>query len=216
MKLSSKQFLTAFDSGELRLAFVGMSNIGKSYTAARLAKAFKFKLVEVDKLIWKSLGFDTMDDFADWQGQPYEEDYAEREAELIRLEALATQKGMSASRAQKKDILDTTGSVIYIDPAIRRVMKEKYYVVHIKAEPSDLERLKWDYFDNPKPLIWGRHYRPKAGLSERENIVECYPKLLMSRAKEYAAMADATLTSKFVLDPDTTVDDIIAALKPSR
>jgi shikimate kinase len=214
MKLSSRQFLNARDAGELKLAFVGMSNIGKSFVAKRLAKELKFNLTEVDKLIWKSLGFDSMDDFADWQGQPYEEDYAEREKELIRLEAIATQKAMNS--VKKNAILDTTGSVIYVDPAVRRVLKEKFYVVHVKAEPSDMERLKWDYFDNPKPLIWGRHFRAQPDLSDRENIFECYPKLLMSRAKEYAAMADATLTSQFVMDPENTAEDILMALKPSR
>ena len=214
MKLSAKNFRLALENKELKLAFVGMSNIGKSFTAKRIAKSHKFKLVEVDKLIWESLGFDSMEDLADWQGQPYEEDYAEREAELIRLEAIATQKAMKPTKGNS--LLDTTGSVIYVDPAIRRALKEKYYVVHIKAEPSDLERLKWEYYDNPKPLIWGRQYKAKPDLSDSENILECFPKLLMSRAKEYAAMADATLTSKFVLDPDVTEEEIMLAIKPAR
>ena len=214
MKLSSRQFLDRFDKNELGIAFVGMSNIGKSFTAKRMAEDFKFKLIEVDKMIWERLGHDSMDDFADWQGHPYEEGYAEREATSIEFESAATKKAVDS--ADGNSILDTTGSVIYIDPAIRRAIKEKFYVVHIKAEPSDLERLKWDYFDNPKPLIWGRMYRPKPGLTDRENIHECYPKLLMSRAKDYAAMADTTLTSSFVLDPDLTSEELFAALKPSR
>lgn len=214
MKLSSKQFLLQLEAGKLRLAFVGMSNIGKTRTALKLAEHYNLDVIEVDKIIWGRLGFDEMEDFADWQGQPYEEGYAEREAELISLEAEATQKAIDTSEGGQ--ILDTTGSVIYIDPAIRRAMKENCYVVHIKAEPSDMERLKWDYFDNPKPLIWGRQYRPKPNLTERENIFECYPKLLMSRAKEYTAMADSTITSSFVLDEDNSAEDILMALKPVR
>jgi len=130
------------------------------------------------------------------------------------MEGHATEKAME--EAKGATILDTTGSVIYISPAIRRKIKENFYVVHIKAETSDLERLKWDYFDNPKPLIWGNQYRPKPNLTDRENVFECYPRLLMSRAKEYANMADATVTSKFVLDPDNDEDAILMALKPSR
>ncbi len=214
MKLSSKQFLKKYDEKALNIAFVGMSNIGKSATARRLAKSHKFKLIEVDKLIWERLGHDNMEDFADWQGHPYEEGYAEREQLSIEMENHATEKAMDSTKGNS--ILDTTGSVIYTDPALRRKIKENCYVVHIKAETSDLERLKWDYFDNPKPLIWGRHYRQKAGLTDRENVFESYPKLLMSRAKEYAAMADTTVTSRFVLDPDLTDEDLFLALKPSR
>lgn len=214
MKLSSKNFLAKHNDKTLKLAFVGMSNIGKSHTAKRMARHFGYKLVEIDKKIWERLGHDNMEEFADWQGHPYEEGYAEREALSIEMEGLATDKAVE--KAKGATILDTTGSVIYISPTIRRKIKEQFYVVHIKAEPTDLERLKWDYFDNPKPLIWGRQYRPKPNLTDRENIFECYPRLLMSRAKEYASMADATVTSKFVLDPDLTEDDLLLALKPSR
>jgi len=214
MKLSSKNFLLGRKNKTLKLAFVGMSNIGKSHTAKRIADAFEFKLIEVDKLIWEKLGHDSMEEFADWQGHPYEEGYAERESLSIEMETLATDKAIEMSDGAT--VLDTTGSVIYIDPAIRRKIKESFYVVHIKAEPRDLERLKWDYFDNPKPLIWGRQYKAKPGLSDRENIFECYPRLLMSRAKEYAAMADVTVTSAFVLDPELTDEDLMLALKPSR
>ncbi|NNE58703.1 MAG: hypothetical protein HKN36_11400 [Hellea sp.] len=214
MKLSAKQFLKRKDDGELNIAFVGMSNIGKTSTAKRFAKSHKFKLIEVDKLIWEKLGHDSMEEFADWQGHPYEEGYAEREALSIEMETLATQKALD--KAKKNTIIDTTGSVIYIDPSLRRQIKEKCYVVHIKAETSDLERLKWDYFDNPKPLIWGRQYRPKPGLTDRENIFACYPKLLMSRAKEYVAMADTEVTSSFVLNPDLTDEELLMALKPPR
>lgn len=214
MKLSAKKFLLAHNEKRLNLAFVGMSNIGKSFTAKRFAKHYKYKLVEIDKLIWKRLGHDSMDEFADWQGHPYEEGYGEREALSIEMENHATEKALNSAKGAT--ILDTTGSLIYTSPTLRRNIKEKCYVVHIKAEPSDLERLKWDYFDNPKPLIWGNQYRPKPDLTDRENIFECYPRLLMSRAKEYAAMADATITSKFVLDPDVTEEEILMAMKPPR
>lgn len=214
MKLSAKQFLKHHEDKTLQLAFVGMSNIGKSFTAKRIADKFGYKLIEVDKLIWEELHLDTMEEFAEWQGHPYEEGYAEREALSVDMENVATKRALEMS--QGGTIVDTTGSVIYVDPTIRRKIKEQCYVVHIKAETSDMERLKWDYFDNPKPLIWGNQYRPKPNLSDRENIYECYPKLLMSRAKEYAAMADVTITSSFVLDPDNDEDAILAALKPSR
>lgn len=214
MKLSAKNFLKNHNDKTLQLAFVGMSNIGKTVTARRFAEKFGYELFEVDKMIWERLGHDTMEEFADWQGHPYEEGYAEREALSIEMEGHATERAIE--KAKGATVLDTTGSVIYVSPTIRRKIKEQFYVVHIKAEMSDLERLKWDYFDNPKPLIWGNQYRPKPNLTDRENIFECYPKLLMSRSKEYAAMADVTVTSKFVLDPDNDEDAILAALKPSR
>ena len=83
MQLSRAEFDAHYAAGTLKIAFVGMSNIGKSYTAMRLATQYDFSLIEVDKIIWENLGHDSMDAFAQWQGQPYTEGYAEREAHSI-------------------------------------------------------------------------------------------------------------------------------------
>ena len=109
MQLSRAEFERRYAENRLQIALVGMSNIGKSYTAIRLAKAFNFNLIEVDKLIWESLGQGSMADFAAWQGQPYSEGYAEREAKSIVLESDATAKAIASPKGNA--ILDTTGSV---------------------------------------------------------------------------------------------------------
>ena len=215
MKLSSRQFLNAYKTNELDIAFVGMSNIGKSFTASRMAKAFNFELIEIDTMIRERMGHESMEKFAEWQGHPFEPGYKEREDLSIQMETSATQQAVDMGKDRGNIILDTTGSVIYIDSPVRRHVRENFYVVHIKAEPSDLDRLTGEYFDNPKPLVWGCHYRPVPGLSGRESIHLCYPKLLMSRAKDYAAMADQTVTSSFVLNPNTTDQDLFNAIKPA-
>jgi len=111
MKLTRATFEDRYAKGTLRLAFVGMSNIGKSYTAMRLATHYNFDLIEIDKLIWEELGHSDMEAFAAWQGQPYSEGYAERETQSIALETKATQKAMRKSG--RNQILDPPGSVIY-------------------------------------------------------------------------------------------------------
>ena len=58
--------------------------------------------------------------------------------------------------------------------------------------------------------------RAKAGLTDRENIFECYPKLLMSRAKDYAAMADSTITHSDVFNEELSDEDLLMMLKPVR
>ena len=78
-----------------------------------------------------------------------------------------------------------------------------------------LERLKTQYFKQPKPLVWAGHYKKIARLSETESILEAYPKLLSSRAKAYARQANVTLPSTLILNPDVNIDDIFEALKPA-
>ena len=211
MQLSKAEFDTRYAAGRLHLAFVGMSNIGKSYTATRLSKTHKFQLVEVDNLIREDLGKGSMADFATWQGQPYTEGYEAREATSIALETKATSRAMIS--ANGNTLLDTTGSVIYVDDTVRKQLMRDFLIVHIAAGPEDLERLKEDYFAMPKPLVWRGYYEKVDGKTQEESILECYPKLLNSRKSSYESLADVTLQSSFVLNSNTTMGDVFDAIR---
>jgi len=213
MKLNRSDFESRFRSGKLRLAFIGMSNIGKSYTATRLAERFDFELVEVDKLIWEELGHDDMASFAEWQGQPYSDGYSDREKRSIALETAATRKALSLNK--RNTILDTTGSVIYTGDDVLQVLCETHYVVYIQASEAALERLKVQYFQQPKPLIWKNYFDQNLGLTDQDAVLESYPKLLEARAESYEALADAVLSSEYILNPKNTVEDIFEKLQPS-
>ena len=190
-----------------------MSNIGKSYTAKRIASQFDFTLVEVDKLIWEELGHDDMASFAEWQGQPYSQGYSEREDKSIGLETMATQKALGINASNM--ILDTTGSVIYTGDDVLKELRRTHYVVYIQATKDTLERLKLQYFQQPKPLIWKSYFEQEPGQSDKDAVLDSYPKLLEARAKSYHALADTVLSSEFILDPKQSVEDIFEKLKPS-
>lgn len=213
MQLSRAEFDRRYAEGDLRIALIGMSNIGKSYTGMRLATAFGFELIEVDKLIRQRLGHDDMDAFAAWQGQPYSEGYKAREAESKALESAATQKALDHKGGNA--ILDTTGSVIYTDKLVQENLANNWYIIHISATRDDVERLKSQYFKQPKPLMWNGHFRCKPGQDPDAAILESYPLLLKSRAKDYAALANGTIASDVILDPSLTIQDIFEQLKPA-
>jgi len=134
MKLSRDEFYARLNAGDLRLTFIGMSNIGKSFTAMRLRKSHGFDLYEVDEAIQKSLGLKSMQESADWMGFPYEATYAKREAEYLALESKLTAQAFDKS--DKNLILDTTGSVIYLDKQTRDLLSKKSVIVHIQAGPN--------------------------------------------------------------------------------
>jgi len=179
----------------------------------RLATSFDFELIEVDKLIRETLGHDDMDAFAAWQGQPYSEGYEAREAESKALESAATQKALDLKSGNA--ILDTTGSVIYTQKDVQENLARDWFIIHISASEDAVERLKLQYFEQPKPLMWNGHYHCKRGQDPDAAILECYPKLLASRAKEYAALADGTVASDVILDVNLTIQDIFERLKPA-
>ena len=213
MKLSRAEFEARYAAGTLKVAFIGMSNIGKSYTAMRLATKYDFSLIEVDKIIWENLGHDSMDAFAEWQGHPYTDGYAEREKHSIALETEATRKALKTDG--HNPMIDTTGSVIYTDEDVLKYLRQNYYIVYIEAMEDHLERLKVQYFKHPKPLVWAGHYEKLEGKTKIESILECYPKLLTSRGKAYTQQADATVSSTMILNPDVKIENIFEALKPT-
>jgi len=213
MQLTRQEFEQRYADNDLRIAFIGMSNIGKSYTGVRLSTEFDFNLIEVDKIIWENLGQGSMADFAAWQGQPYSDGYAQREAKSIALETDATNSALSYVTGNA--ILDTTGSVIYTSKEVQRKLTSDWYIVHISASDAAIERLKVQYFEHPKPLIWREHFHQLEGETETEAILRCYPDLLASRAKDYAALADGTISSNVILDTSLSTEEIFERLKPT-
>ncbi len=210
MKLTHADCLHRYESNTLKIAFIGMSNIGKSYTARRLKKAYDFDIIEIDALIIEKLGQTSMSEFAQWQGQPYENGYKDREKQSTKLESGAVLSALDM--AEGNVILDTPGSVIYTDSHVLERLKMTCLIVYIQTQEHDIERLKLDYFKNPKPLIWGPHFKPKKDYSDFENIMACYPTLLKERAKAYETLADITLTSDFVLNPDVDAKILFNAI----
>lgn len=211
MLLTRAEFDARYAGGNLHLAFVGMSNIGKSHTATRLSKTHNFQLVEVDKLIWEELDQGSMADFAKWQGQPYTDGYAQRETVSIALETKATKKAMMPIKGNT--LLDTTGSVIYVDVDVTAQLKRDFLIIHISAGAEDLERLKEDYFALPKPLVWREYYKKTDEKTQEESILACYPVLLKSRKAAYENLANVTLGSSFVLDAATSMDVVFDAIR---
>lgn len=214
MQLTRAEFESRYANGKLRIALVGMSNIGKSYTGMRLATAFDFELIEVDKIIWQQLGQGSMADFAAWQGQPYSAGYEVREAKSIQLETDATRKAVAY--ADGNAILDTTGSVIYASKEVLDSLERDWFIIHIAASKDAVDRLKIQYFKQPKPLIWKGHYHQFEGETQDEAILSSYPNLLAARAKAYSALAHKTISSDVILDTNLSIEDIFNRLKPTR
>ena len=74
MLFSRSEFDQRFKANQLRLAFIGMSNIGKSYRCEELNKEKNFACAKIDKKICQALGFeDSEEDLAKCLGFPYDE-----------------------------------------------------------------------------------------------------------------------------------------------
>ena len=196
MKLSPLEVKQRYNKGQLKIALIGMSNIGKSHFAVRLSREFEFKSIEVDAVIQSKLGKSSMDDHAKWLGQPYSEGYAARETEAMKLETAATQEAMDLCLKDGNHILDAPGSVIYVDEPVLNRLKETFWLVYIEASEDDIDRLKELYISSPKPLIWKYNFDRSLGRTEHLSVMASYSGLLKSRATTYRQIADITLPAR--------------------
>lgn len=214
MRLTQTEFDEKRANGELRLALIGMSNIGKSYTAERIAKADGFTCYEIDAQIQEKLlakmKNPSMEEMAKWMGHPYSEGYAEKAAEYL---AMETELSLQASTHKGNLVLDTTGSVIHIADAAKQTLKDDFLVIYIKASSVDIDVLINRYFKFPKPTIWGDNFNAISGKTNRESLLSCYPGLLKLRAELYADLADITVAAADLAKADMNDSDIIPYLR---
>ena len=205
MKLSPQEVQRRYQKGELKIALLGMSNIGKSYFAQRLSDHFAFQSVEVDQLIQSKLGQGSMDGHAKWLGQPYSDGYEARETEAMQLESEATADAMAQCQQYGNAVLDAPGSVIYVESNILDKLSSDFWLIYIEASPDDLERLKSLYTTSPKPLIWKDSFNSNLGNTHKEAVFASYPHLLAKRAEIYQNLADITLPAQPLYDGEIDI-----------
>ena len=200
----------------LRIAFVGMSNVGKSFRSKVLRDQFGFDWYQVDKEIIKSLGFTGMEEIARWLGLPSAATYKERERVYLDSEAKHTK--VDFIDTDRNLVFDTTGSVIYLEKPTTEWLKENCLIVNLEAGEEYIETMIQKFFEKPRPVVWNGMYAQKKGESEKCTLERCFPALLRDRLKKYRAMAHVNVSADDLYDKSgrETIAIIRSQLPPDR
>ncbi len=174
--------------GTFRLAFVGMSNAGKSYRSRILRDEADFLWYHVDEEILLALGFEEMGQLSRWLGYPTSEGYADREAKYLELENKFTKYAAMQTNG-KNLVFDTTGSIVHLDETTFDVLTENCLVVHLDVGDDSLAHMLEKYFKEPKPVAWAGNLTFEKGESEEEALRRSYPSLLKKRLVKYRELA---------------------------
>lgn len=182
----------------MHLALVGMSNAGKSYWAARLAREARFQVLGIDQAIARRLQLDPDPGgaelaLASWMGLPSAVNYPEREAEYLALEAEELNKALDCLTQSGKYVIDTTGSVIHLNPVSLQRLRSTCHVLWLSLSAVTLDEMIGRFQACPKPLIWSGFYQPESGEAEAAALERCYPLLLNSRVQLYSQLAHQEL-----------------------
>lgn len=193
MLLTREQFDQKFSEGNLKIAFIGMSNIGKSHWSQALRDYKKFSVVSVDNEIEKNLGLADMAEMAAWMGYPFEEKYVTHAQEYLDLEADKTRVEIPEGNF----ILDTTGSVIYLRPDIWNFLRENFLIVCFDASEEMRQEMAALYFEEPKSIVWGNDFNMQEGELGIDALRRCYPGLLNNRKKLYRELGEVFVPGEF-------------------
>jgi len=185
----------------LRLALIGMSGVGKTFWAKKLAE-FGVPAIFCDDQIEQRLarclapgGYSAINGVAAWMGWPDSATYERREAEYLAEEIHALDEILQRLEKRPQDslVLDTTGSVIYTGNHLLLRLRRQMTIVYLAASPAEQQLLIERYLNDPKPVLWRGAFLPKSGEAPRETVARCYPVLIEARRRSYEALAHCTL-----------------------
>ncbi len=191
MLCSRFDFDQKFRDGELNIAFIGMSNIGKSHRSRQLAEVFEFDVHNIDVVMAENLGVTDEKELAEWMGYPFDDKFEETQSTYLDWEHKLTQSPPIPE--DNNFILDTTGSVIYLNPTVHQYLKDNFLIVQLDAPESMLKEMEEEFFVSPKPIVWKDLFSKHPGESDLSALRRCYPGLLQDRIHRYRTLADIVI-----------------------
>lgn len=197
--LKPEEFDAHIANGTCRIAFIGMSNGGKSYRSKVLRDELGFLWYHVDEEIQKALGFKSMGEISKWLGYPSSDGYKDREAMYLQLENEVT-KNTSVKTKGGNLVFDTTGSVAQLKKDVLDTLRENTLIIHLDVGEDSLPRMIERFFKEPKPVAWGEFFSIQPGESEEEALRRCYPTLLKERLIRYRALAHVNIPAGKMYD----------------
>ena len=183
----------------MRITLIGMSGSGKSLWSSVLSR-HGFQHMGCDNHIGRrlvqagELPSGSLDLIGRWMGFPFEADFARREALYLDhekavmdqfLTELETRPAVNAAPV----VIDTPGSVIYTGAAIRQRLRQQTVVVYLSTSTAYRQALHRAYVENPRPVLWQKHYRKKTGEDDQTALQRCYGNLLADRESRYRQYA---------------------------
>jgi shikimate kinase len=203
----------------MRLSFIGMSGIGKSYWSSRLVER-GFKRFCCDDLIAKKLTpqlarpDDSLMSMGEWMGFPFEPDYAHRQTQYLKYEIevmheILNHLETNGNHCYENVVIDTTGSVIYTGRDILERLKAQTRIVYLDAPLAVQEKMRRAYVAHPTPVLWGDKFNKEVGETNEEALARCYPKLLSYRACLYEQWMDVCIDYETLRSEGFDLDEFL-------
>lgn len=222
--LCKREFDQLLNENKLRICLVGMSNCGKTLRSIQLAQQFGFERFCVDDKIEQQIstilqqqGYSSgIEGVAKWMGYPFEERFYHNQKIYLDYEnQLTYQATQIAQDTNCSFVLDTTGSVIYLERKIQDIISETFLVVHLEASEYMLQEMIRLYFEAPKPVIWGDSFEPRPNEDGVTTLKRCYPQLLRYRLKRYQQFAHCSIPASVSMNSSVPIEAFVEKIRES-
>ncbi len=194
MLLTKSEFNKKRENNSLNIAFIGMSNAGKSFRSHEMEKYLDFNALHVDSEIEKDLALKDMREMAKWMGYPFENHYEKRSKKYLELEKKHTKSANITS--DKNFVLDTTGSVIYHTNETYKFLQENFLIVLLDTPEERVLEMEKQFFLEPKSVYWGNSFSITDGENQIDALRRSYPQLLHDRISMYREWADIVIPAE--------------------
>lgn len=198
----------------MRLCLIGMSGVGKSFWAKRLAERGWIRHdcdgaigARLGALVVPAPGEEPVHALGRWMGMPWSEGYAEREARYLALEEEVTREALDAAN-EGEHVIDATGSVIYLSDSLLERIRAECRVVYLRTPDARRDAMLARFLEEPKPVVWAGAFDP-AGEPPEAALPRSYAELLERRDRLYARLAHVTLDGAELEANDPGVDGFL-------
>jgi shikimate kinase len=192
------------------VTLVGMSGVGKSYQAEKLALAGWAHhdcdaeiAARLGSLVTPETGESGVIALGRWMGMPYAEGHFDRERRYLALEQQVTSDALDAAeqgREEAAQLIDTTGSVLYLESALLERLRASSRVIYLRTPPEAHAEMRARYLAEPKPVIWGDAWAPRTGETDEAALARCYADLLAYRDARYLSLAHVVVDGRALWD----------------
>lgn len=204
------------------LSLVGMSGIGKSYWAGRLAGQ-GFVRFDCDGLIAEQLGLATtepenaVEALGSWSGLPTESRYQRMIDRYLACEIRVMNEILAAMAhvpAGTNLVIDTTGSVIYTGREILNHLRRQTHIVYLKTTAEIHAQMLQAYLAAPRPLVWQGLFQQATEEPLEQAFQRNYANLLTSRHQQYQQLCHLALDYEAHHRPGLTPADFLQMVIP--
>ena len=183
-----------------KFCLIGMAGVGKTFWSQQLEETGLHR-VSCDELIAQSLMADSLIDAADysslcdWLNYPWNENFRSHEKQYSDAEDRIMRE-IIAEAPDQDTVLDATGSVLYCDIEILKLLTDNYKVIYLQLSEEEKTLFQEKYIETPRPIVWNHHAEPLLGSKPDDEVIATqYIKLVKEREGRYMALADQVVPS---------------------